>query len=69
MIMSSNKKKFIHMMEEEKMDSSDIALQSAADDILNAITRRDSKALIESLKAFIELCDDECESESEILPE
>lgn len=41
--------------EEESMDES-IGLESAAEEIMDAINAGDSKALMKALKAFMEMC-------------
>jgi KaiC/GvpD/RAD55 family RecA-like ATPase len=46
-----------HDMKEE--ESEDVGLESAAEDILAAIEKKDVKALVESLKAFCQMCDED----------
>ena len=49
---------------EESMDDKSIALDSAAEEVLAAIERKDARMLRESIIALVEMADEE-ESESE----
>lgn len=43
----------------------DEGLEAAAEEVLDAIEQKDAKALVESMKSFVELCRDEKYEEEE----
>lgn len=49
-------KKPSSLPDSEPKDDSDMGLESASSDILDAIDSKDSKALSDALKSFVEMC-------------